>query len=166
MDYSKCTNRLMLNFSCWAVIVFVGAILLLVGVVKAVKYFLKENAVCESFKFLFFNNKESIIAFIFVIIAVAALLFMLILASWVVADIPYAINRNFSVSRGVVVSQHASGSDDHYEDRVFGIKDLETGETVTLYVNYTPIRRGEIYEVIYLPHTKRGAIVRKIENVE
>lgn len=35
-----------------------------------------------------------------------------------------------------------------------------------LLVVYPPIRKGEIYEVMYLPHTRLGVIVRKIEEDE
>lgn len=143
-----------------------GIALSVIGGIYLVKAFLLQNAEQTEFKFLFFNNKESIIDFIGLILVAVILALILLWSRNVWADVPYAINKDFSRTIGIVVSQDAAGRDDVGEARGFRLRDIETGEVLNLQVFYTPIREGEIYEVMYLPNTKVGAIVRKIEGDE
>lgn len=134
--------------------------------VRFIRVFLKQNREKQNIHFLFFHNKGSLIDFGGVIVFAIILMAFLISFSKIVMDLPYMLKQDFSSVTGVVVGQNASGRDDVYEDRGFELQDLKTGEILTLQVNYTPIRKGEYYEVLYLPHTKIGTIVRKLRKDE
>ena len=75
-------------------------------------------------------------------------------------DIPNVINKNYITITGTVIEPG------------FGGRDLETrtpmlltddGERVSAVVVYTPFARGERYEIVRLPNTGIGYVVRKIE---
>ncbi len=166
MDYSKFTRTILTEYMLLAGATILGIALSVIGGIYLVKAFLLQNAEQTEFKFLFFNNKESIIDFIGLILVAVILALILLWSRNVWADVPYAINKDFSRTIGIVVSQDAAGRDDVGEARGFRLRDIETGEVLNLQVFYTPIREGEIYEVMYLPNTKVGAIVRKIEGDE
>jgi hypothetical protein len=166
LDYSKFTRTILTEYMLLAGATILGIALSVIGGIYLVKAFLLQNAEQTEFKFLFFNNKESIIDFIGLILVAVILALILLWSRNVWADVPYAINKDFSRTIGIVVSQDAAGRDDVGEARGFRLRDIETGEVLNLQVFYTPIREGEIYEVMYLPNTKVGAIVRKIEGDE
>ncbi len=165
-QYAPYMSSALLNYILFAAAVLVIIVLLVIGTFFQLKTFLTQNARQEDFKLLFFHNKGSIVDFIGIVFAVILFVVFLFWSRRVFADIPHAINKDFIVATGVVVSQNAAGREDVGETRGFEIQDLETGEIINLLVFYTPIWQGEVYEVIYLPHSKAGAIVRKIESGE
>lgn len=162
MDYSKYTSSILTNYLILAGAVILGIVLSIMGEVYLTKVFIKQNAEQSGYRILFFNNKESIIDFFGIIAVSVVLLLILFWSRNVLADIPNAIRRDFQVTTGIVVGQDAAGLENVGENRGFELQDLKTGEIINLQVFYTPIRKNEIYEVIYLPHTKSGAIVKKI----
>lgn len=164
MDYSKYTISIIINYLLIAGSILMIIVLSVIAEVYQAKAFIKQNKEMSGHKILFFSNKGSIIDFTGIFAFAVIIIIALHGLPDIIADIPYAINKEFSVTKGIVVGQNAAGLDDVSESRGFELKVLESGEIINLYVVYTPIRTGEIYEVIYLPHTKAGAIVKKIED--
>jgi len=76
-------------------------------------------------------------------------------------DIPFVVNKNYIITIGIAQGWDTAGQEP--ETRGFAFK-RDNGEIIDITVTYTPIHQGDRFEVIYLPHTKFGAIVRKIED--
>jgi len=76
-------------------------------------------------------------------------------------DIPNAINSNYEIVTGVVVVGNNGGR--AAEVRDFKIK-KENGEIVTVVALSEPLFGGETMEVILLPNTGYGVIIRIIES--
>ena len=75
-------------------------------------------------------------------------------------DLPNVINNNYLVVTGTVVTWDTGGT----ASDTRGIT-LETddGELIKATVNYTPMGKGERYEIILLPNSSYGSVIRKIE---
>lgn len=165
MDYSKFYSSIMIHYLSLLVAIIIGLVLVICADVFCIKAFLKQNAVETETKIWFFSNKGSLIDFLGVIVFIIVALLILFFSRNILADIPNVINKNYVVTSGVVTAHDSSGKDDVAETRSFTLKDFNTGKEVKLLVTYTPIRQGDIYEVLYLPSSKAGAIVRKIEDL-
>ena len=111
------------------------------------------------------NQVQDIKVFLFHAIAMAVVtIFILILGFFsvrLVLDIPYIVKKDFCIMEGIVVSQDSAGNERLFESRTVKLKNLKTSEENTFYFYYTPIKFGETYEVIYLPNTKIGYILKK-----
>ena len=161
MNYCECYNQVTSKYICFFAMTILANILLIILanlLLKKAIYIVRENDLpCIL--------KEKI--FYFAIIAIACVtLFLLLMMTQIIAaikDIPHLKNGDCSSIIGIVVSQDAAGREDVPEDRTFKLKNIESGEIVELRVFYTPIKNGDVYEVVYLPHTRCGAVVRKIE---
>jgi len=75
-------------------------------------------------------------------------------------DFQYMIKKEFLYITGRVDKVGALG--DMGGRRVFFV-DIETGERVGIHAPTNEVKIGEIYEVMYLPHTEIGSYVKKIE---
>lgn len=95
-------------------------------------------------------------------IAVSACVVLLVLFSVAfLKDIPNVINKNYNVVTGTVVSGNRGGKNS--ETRGITLE-TDDGERIQVTVNYTPIELGERYEIIRLPNTSYGNVIRKIED--
>ena len=98
--------------------------------------------------------------------AAAAFVCIILLAAFSVPyfkDIPNAVNNNYIIAAGTVVAHDSGGT----QSQTRGIT-LETdeGERIKVTVNYTPMRTGERYEIICLPNTGIGSVIRKTEPIK
>lgn len=75
-------------------------------------------------------------------------------------DIPNILNENYIVTTGTAVGQHTPGQVP--ETRGFKFRG-DDGVVMSIVVTYLPVFQGDRFEVIYLPHTGFGAIIRKID---
>jgi len=78
-------------------------------------------------------------------------------------DLPNVIMKNYIVDECLVIGQDSGGAADNMDSRGVGLRSLKTGEEFQFTTNYTPIRNGEYYRVMYWPNSKIGAIIEKIK---
>ena len=76
-------------------------------------------------------------------------------------DIPNAINQNFVIITGTVVSGDSGGRAP--ETRGFTVID-DNGNRRSVLANYMPIFTGDRFEIILMPNTGSGVILRKLES--
>ncbi len=105
-------------------------------------------------------NKERIIDLIPIILVVILLFVILFYSRNIFADLPYAINKDFSTVTGVVIGHSSAGNEDTWDTRSVTIKDIETQEEIKLLLFFYPVKQGETYTVSYLPNTKAGTIIK------
>jgi len=112
-------------------------------------------------KIKYIHNYDSVISIILVV--VCPILFVLSLSNAfnLISDFPHAMNRNFTITTGIVTSW--STADERTYHRVIEIKDINTDEIIKISVWDYPIHKDEILEVIYLPNSGEGAIIRRID---
>jgi hypothetical protein len=77
-----------------------------------------------------------------------------------IRDIPNIKNRNYIIATGTSVGWDNGGTRPSIRSFDF-LKD--DGEMIKLHVFYGPVNKGERFEIIYLPYSKIGDIVRKLE---
>jgi hypothetical protein len=78
-------------------------------------------------------------------------------------DIPNVVSKNYIVTTGTAEGWDSAGQ--VHETRGFAYK-TDGGETKKIVVTYPPVYQGDRFEVIYLPNTGYGAIIRKLEGGE
>ncbi len=84
----------------------------------------------------------------------------------VVLDLPNVINNNYNVTVGVVV-EGDTDTDEDSEFRQFTLKELSTDKEIELTVVVTtPIHKGDILKVKYLPNSKHGYIIQRYMDIE
>ena len=109
----------------------------------------------------YINAKSTISLIIVPILLILWVGFSIPLYTKYIKDIPNIINENYIVTTGTATSWNTTGPENTSRSFEFTTDD---GEVIKLSVQSTkPVYQGDRYEVIYLPHTKCGAIVRKIE---
>ena len=148
MDYSYYYPSILFMYFGTFIGIFIGFIIL----AKLATSYIRENKV----------PKESVKPAGAIILTVCVVLLAIFSISFF-KDIPNVINENYIVATGTVVSWDSGGT----ASETRGIT-LETddGKRIKTLVNYTPIREGERYEIIYLPNTTFGSIIRQIEEDE
>ena len=148
MDYSSFYPSILLTyFGSFAGVIFL-VILFICGEVFLIKQYLKSKAVIEII---------GMFACVVIIIAISHFFRQYF------KDIPNVINRNYIIATGTVVIGNNGGTES--ETRDFTLK-KDDGETIRILANYMPIQNGDEFEVIYLPNTGCGAIIRKIKGGE
>lgn len=165
MDYSNYIDHILRNYLINGVCVL-GSVVGVIGIsLEAFKHFRKANKEKSNFKFLFFNNKSSIIDFLgfFGITAIMSVGWIWAFGNFI-QDIPYVINNEYIITTGVSTGWDNSGEEDYIDQRTLCINEFSTGENIEILVNYTPINQGDVYKVMYLPNTKFGVIIEKIES--
>ena len=76
-------------------------------------------------------------------------------------DIPNAINFNFDIIIGTVVSGNSGGRAS--ETRGFTVID-DNGNRRSVLANYPPIFTGDRFEIIIMPNSGSGVILQKLES--
>jgi len=78
-------------------------------------------------------------------------------------DIPNVVRKNYIITAGTAEGWDSAGQ--VHETREFAFK-TDGGDTQKIVVTYPPVYQGDRFEVIYLPNTGYGAIIRKLEGGE
>jgi hypothetical protein len=149
MDYSVFYPSILFMYSILLAAVLVGIILALSVSFYYLKELLKEKGVM---------NLVAVICFFTIVLVI------LYFSIDIFCDIPNVIKKNYVITTGIAIDSNNAGQEP--EIRGFPLKRNYTNEIIRVAVTYYPINEGDEFEVIYLPNSKIGAIVRKIENPE
>lgn len=128
--------------------ILVAIILLICGDIFLLKQYLKSKSIIELVGF---------VVFIAVIIIVSHF------SRNYFKDIPNIVSKNYIITTGTAEGWDSAGQ--VHETRGFAFK-RDDGEIKNIVVTYPPIYQGDRFEVIYLPNTGYGAIVKKLESGE
>lgn len=146
MDYSgHYPSILLMYFGTFAGVIG-GLILLLLGGRRVIKQYMKS---------------KDIIDLLGAIPGAAFAIWLSFFSVPFFKDIPNVINGNYMVVTGTVVSWNSGGSASEARGIVL---ETDDGKRISVVVNYTPIRKGERYEIIRLPNTTFGSVIRQIED--
>jgi hypothetical protein len=100
------------------------------------------------------------ICFIMVVVFPIVFIYLVTNTLAFISDIPYAMNRDFEVTTGIVTSWNTADERPYY--RGFQIRDINTSEIIKLSVWDYPIYEDEILKVIYLPNSGIGTIIERV----
>ena len=148
MDYSHHYPSILLMYFGILAGIIIGLVLLLMGARSLIRQYIESKGI---------TKLAGAIA-----VVVCVILLAVFSVPWF-KDIPNVINKNYIIITGTVVSWNSGGT----QSEARGIT-LETddGERIKVTVIYTPIREGERYEIIRLPNTPVGSVIRKIDDTE
>ena len=125
--------------------------------ISFIKSFRKRREKQARYKILFFYSVKGVLTFLCIALFVVVFTHRLVLLTNALIDLPRMIRKDFVQATGVsVIPTEAAGGN-------LWIKDSKTGEVIELLVSDKSTRIGEHYEVLYLPHARVGAIVRKVD---
>lgn len=148
MDYSAFYPSILFMYFGAFVWVLVAIVLLICGDVFLIKQYLKSKSVIE------------LVGSIACIVAIIAVAYF---SRNFFKDIPNVMSKNYIITTGTAEGWDSAGQ--VHETRGFAFK-TDDGVIKKIVVTYTPIYRGDRFEVIYLPNTGYGAIVKKLEGSE
>lgn len=75
-------------------------------------------------------------------------------------DIPNVLKRAYIEDTCTIVGQDAGGT--ATESRSVQVKCSKSGDEFTFLTQYLPMKIGDVYRIIYLPNTKFGSVIEKI----
>lgn len=154
MDYSAFyPSILFMYFGAFAGIL-VAIILLICGDIFLIKQYLKS---------------KSIIELVGIIACVVGIIVVAYFSRNYFKDIPNVISKNYIVTTGTAEGWDSAGpisssAGPVYETRGFAFR-KDDGEIKKIVVTYPPVYQGDRFEVIYLPNTGYGAIVKKLDDI-
>ena len=131
--------------------------------IEAVKTFIQIHRTPNGSILIVNKNSEKNRTFANLLVVTVLLIALLILFLYILSDVPCLMSGQLISTTAVVVSQDSAGQETIAEVRGFRVKDTSSGDVIHILATYTPIRAGEIYEILYLPHTHIGAIIQKVE---
>ncbi|MGI6248083.1 MAG: hypothetical protein ACOYJX_01570 [Acutalibacteraceae bacterium] len=147
MDYSAFYPSILINYFVAFAGIIIAIILLVVSGAFLLKRYLKSKSVIEL---------VGVVACIVAIVAVAYF------SRNFFKDIPNVLSENYIVTSGTAQGWDSAGQ--VHETRGFAFK-RDDGEIAKIVVTYPPVYQGDRFEVIYLPNTGYGAIVKKYKVV-
>lgn len=148
MDYTAFYPSILFMYFGTFAGVIIAIILLIGGDIYLLKQYLKTKNIIE------------LIGFVTCTIAIIVVLYF---SLNFFKDIPNVISKNYTVATGTAEGWDTAGQEP--ETRGFAFK-KDDGEMINIVVTYPPIYQGDRFEVIYLPNTEYGAIVKKLESGE
>jgi len=108
----------------------------------------------------YFSKEHLIYIFVFIILAISTISLVVYLGKGEFAkDLHYVINNNYSSVTGKVIEQ---GAKPEYGLRTIYVEN-SVGKLTKCKVGGATYELGNVYEIIYLPNTRIGCIVRQIE---
>jgi len=157
MDYSEAIEKIKLDY--W--ITFLGVIIIpiafLVLLVLFIRYLYRTS---DHFKHV---TKKQWPFLVLVPFLVTGMVFIFLYVPKVIMDFSNVREDGFIVDVCTVIGQSNAGNPMTPQSRspVCGMEN--TGEEIQLTIFYTPMNIGEKYTIVYLPNTKLGRVLNKIE---
>lgn len=162
VDYTQHYKTIWFNYFMSMAGMVLILIMLIYGCVYCYKCFYTHDfRDSESKIILHYFSKESLIDFIgFVVFLLLTIFFVIFqLKGNVAKDLPYVINNDYSIVTGEIVKQ---GPRPEFGLRTVHVKN-SVGQLVECKVAGATYELGNGYEIIYLPNTGFGSIIRQIE---
>ena len=149
------------------VILFSGALFILViCIVKKRKLLqrviFKDKTLCQEYSG---RNDIYFLRAICIVLLIGAV-FMVSFLAEVLLDLPFILKKEYCSLYGYAAEDCKGGADVDYERRNIKVikEDGEAVSGITVFSDY--IEKGEYMELIYLPHTKYGAVIEKKNGVD
>jgi hypothetical protein len=103
------------------------------------------------------------IQFISYVLLSILIIFSSIHTGKIMLDIPRVLSKEYIVDVCVITKHDSSGLENAVEYRGIGCTSYDdNSNNYNLIVTYAPIKIGEKYRVIYLPHSRLGVVIEKI----
>ena len=161
-------NSILNYWSIWSEYIWTVAgalfiqIILIICCVSCCKIYFKlsnENS-GDSKKRRYFSKEGVMYIAVFILLAVSAVAFALYSVKGdIVKDWPYIKNDNYMTVTGEVIDE---GADPEFGKRTIYVQNSD-GKVIKCSVGGATYEIGNVYEIIYLPYTRIGCIVRELE---
>ncbi len=157
MDYSEAISKIKLDY--W--ITFFGIIIVPIAFILLLVLFFRYSYYSSNhFKHITWKQ-WMVLTFLPILVTGIFLLFLYF--PKVARDFSNVKEDNFIVDVCTIAGQSNAGNPDTPQDRSPICRMEESGEEIQLTIFYTPMNIGEEYTVVYLPNTKIGRVLNKIE---